>query len=243
MIIHIDDRDRFLFQSAVDTQGIQFIVNNLNSRLVYFDDQNLGLSILGPGLLNHIPMGTGGRFPLPYSFVRFEIPVANLVGTTFTAESIPGGTKVVITANDRDFIPPRLILEFDEYLTLRRLNLNFGLTDKRIDARCTLMSAAFSHLPTILGYMVHVGTRQRTDFTLGDPRQYSSHGSSEESVQHIGDVKVITNPRDNPTGIAKRPHERAGHYRQNADGTRTWIAPTVVHPDDYEPSDRPKKLR
>lgn len=235
MIIAITESDRFLFESAVDAQGIRSIINSVNSRLIYFNTYNLGLSNLGSGLLDPIPMGNGRAFNLPYQVVRFEG-----LGASVVAESIPEGIQVKISS-DNAVLASTLVMHFDNYLTLRRFSINFGLSTSHIADRCALMNTAFHYLPTVLGYIVHTGSRPRTDFTLADPRQYESRGGTEESTQWLGDIRSVTNPRENLTGIAKRSHERAGYYRKNADGSMSWVRPTIVHPDDYEPDGRPKK--
>lgn len=245
MIIHLNPSDRFLFHSAVDAQGIQHIINDLNSQLVYDVNGCLSPSVLGSLLISPIRMHTGGSFSLPYSYIEFETSLLQDSSITFRAEMKNGGFRIFINRTSNHLFASNLYMEFDSYLTLTAFSINFGpFAQHHITERRILMNAAFMDLPTILGYIVDTNTRNRTSFTLGDPRQYTVQDNHDaDSVQNLGDILQVTNPRDNPTGITKRPHERAGHTRQLSDGRIIDVQPTTVHRDDYEPDDRPRKLK
>lgn len=242
MIIALNPQDRFLFHSAVPVQDIQLIINDLNSQLINDTPHSLSTSILGAQLLNPVPMAFGEQYTLPYSTIEFETSMLQDSSIKFQAESTYSGFRIFITNTATG---SNLYTEFDSFMTLQAFRINFGLlTSSQSHERRVLMNAAFMDLPTILGYIVDTNTRNRTSFTLGDPRQYNVLGNHDaEPVQNLGDILQFTNPRENPTGITKRPHERAGHTRQLADGRIIDVQPTTVHRDDYEPDGRPKNIK
>lgn len=245
MIIHLNPSDRFAFHSAVATQDIQLIINDLNSQLVYDTNYSLGATVLGAHLITPIPMGLGEFYNLPYHSIDFETSFLQDPTITFRATTIANGFGIRITHTGPFMDEGYLYMEFDNYLTLKSFGVNFNvLTHSPINTRRVLMNAAFMDLPTILGYIVDTNSRNRTSFTLGDPRQYTVRDNHDsQPVQNIGDILQFTNPRENPTGITKRPHERAGHTRQLSDGRIIDVQPTTVHRDDYEGDDRPKNLK
>lgn len=245
MIIALNPQDRFIFHSAVPVQDIQLIINDLNSQLTYHSDWELGPSVLGAWLINPIPMGLGDFYCLPFSSIDFETSFLQDPSITFKAFTVGDGFAIGISQSGTIADEGNLYMEFDGYMTLKSFGINFNaFTQSHINTRRVLMNAAFMDLPTILGYIVDTNTRNRTSFTLGDPRQYNvldNHDSA--PVQNLGDILQFTNPRENPTGITKRPHERAGHTRQLADGRIIDVQPTTVHRDDYEPDGRPKNIK
>lgn len=245
MIIHLNSQDRFIFQSAVATQDIQFILNDLNSQLIYNTPHSLVLSPFGINLLNPIPMSNGERYALPYSSIEFETSL--LLDPTMKVEavSVDNGFQIFFTHTDGIFTNCTLYSEFDSHMTLRAFGITFGpMAKSHPHERRMVMNAAFLDLATVLGYIVDTNSRNRTSFTLGDPRQYTVQDNHDsQPVQNIGDILQFTNPRENPTGITKRPHERAGHTRQLANGRIIDVQPTTVHRDDYEGDGRPKNLK
>ena len=245
MSIQLNPQDRFIFHSAVAAQDIQFILNDLNSQLFYDTPHSLSTDILGSHLLNPIPMGNGNPYTLPYSTIEFDTSLLLDPTIKVQAESLLDGFRIFFLHSDGFFTNCTLFLEFDSYMTLRHFGISFGpMAQSHPHERRMVMNAAFIDLPTILGYIVDTNSRNRIPFTLGEPRQYNvldNHDS--QPVQNLGDIRQITNPRDNPTGITKRPHERAGHTRQLADGRIIDVSPTTVHRDDFEGEDRPKIIK
>lgn len=244
MIIGITPADRDLNQSAVDAQGIQMLINSLNSMLVITAPSLLSPSPFGPKLINPIPMGPGIACKLPWQLAEFQmfdypIPIE------FKALQMQDHIQISIATNpDATFSRSVMYMQFDEFLTLKSLCISFGIgVSNYATTRQVLMNAAFTDLPTILGYLVTFNTRSRTEFTLGDPRSYNVNGSHSAPTQTLGDVRHITNPRDNPTGITKSPHERSGHKRRLPSGQIIEVAPSIVHREDYVPDNQPKKLK
>lgn len=244
MIISMTPADRFPFHSAVAAQDIQFLLNDLNSQLYYTAPNSLATSLLGALLLTPVPMGFGDYYRLPYELIDFEMSLLQDPSIRFQAKSLSDGFRIFITRCGPCFEHATLFMEFDGYLTLRQFGINFSpFAECQFHERRLLMNAAFMDLPTILGYIVDTNSRQRTTFTLSDPHQFTARGGSPDSFQNIGDILQVTNPRDNETGITKRPHERAGHTRQLPDGRIVDVQPTVVHRDGYEPDGSPRKLK
>lgn len=245
MLIHINPQDRFIFHSAVATQDIQLILNDLNSQFVYGRSNELSILGLGGWLPTPVPMGLGAQHFLPYAFIEFETSMLQDSTIQFSAQTIPDGFSIRINHTGPYFVEGSLDMEFDSFLTLKSIRISYGaLCVNYINTRRVLMNAAFMDLPTILGYIVDTNSRNRTSFTLGDPRQYNvldNHDS--QPVQNLGDILQFTNPRENPTGITKRPHERAGHTRQLSNGRIIEVSPTTVHRDEYEGESRPKNIK
>ena len=244
MIIHLNPQDRFVFHSAVAAQDIQLLLNDLNSQFYYHTPLSLGTSVFGAWLTNPISMGSGD-YSLPYHLIEFETSLLQDPSIVFKAFTVNDGFTIGIIHKGSCFDQGNLAMEFDRNLTLKSFGIYYNaFTQSHINTRRLLMNAAFMDLPTILGYIVDTNSRNRTSFTLGDPRQYTVQDKHDaDSVQNLGDILQVTNPRDNPTGITKRPHERAGHTRQLSDGRIIDVQPTTVHRDDYEPDDRPKTLK
>lgn len=243
MIIHLNPQDRFIFHSAVDTQSIQVIINDLNSQLIYDINRCLSPTILGAALTYPLAMHTEGSFFLPFSMLEFETTLLQDPSIKFTAEQTNEGFRIFIFHGDTMF-GSRLYMEFNSFLTLTHFGIVLGPFSVHVTERRALMNAAFMDLPTILGYIVDTNMRNRTSFTLSDPRQYTVRDNHDgPSFQNLDDIRQITNPRDNPTGITKRPHERAGHTRQLSDGRIIDVQPTTVHRDEYEPDGSPRKLK
>lgn len=245
MLIHLNPHDRFAFHSAVAAQDIQFLLNDLNSQLIYNTPNSLVLNPFGVQLLNPIPMGTEGHFVLPYPEIDFDVSLLLDVTMKVKAESTTNGFRIFFLHTDGIFTNATLYLEFDHALTLTCLGITFGPFAKSYPhERRMVMNAAFIDLPTILGYIVTCNSRGRSLVTLGEPREYNvldNHDS--QPVQNLGDVLGVTNPRDNPTGITKRPHERAAHDRTLADGRVVEVQSSIVHVEDYVPSNVPKIIK
>lgn len=244
MIIGISPADRDLNQSAVDVQGIQMLINSLNSMLVPTAPSILSPSAFGPKLINPIPMGPGILCSLPWS--TFELTLLDYpMAIEFKVMQMQDHIQISIASNPYDkFRRSVLYMQFDPFLTLTSFCISFGIADSNFGlTRQTLMNAAFSDLSTVLGYLVTFNTRSRTEFTLGDPRSYDVHGSHSAPTQNLGDIRHITNPRDNPTGITKAPHERSGHKRRLQSGEIIEVAPSIVHRENYVPDNQPKKLK
>lgn len=99
-------------------------------------------------------------------------------------------------------------------------------------------------LPILLGYLHTVNDRPRERVRLGPPKiQNVTLEPSGSNTQYLGPVREVVNPRDNPTGGVKAPHERSGHRRLLRDGTYTWVRATKVHADEFEPTSEPKKIK
>lgn len=243
MLIAITPADRFMNQSAVDTQGIQRIINGLNSQLTFTSQTMLSSSPLGPVLISPIPMGFGDHYMLPWNFIEFQIP-DHPVSTKFTITRFEDVFQVSVQVGS-GYNTTTLYADFDYYLNLKRFCIVYGFMVQNYGAgRQAVMDAAFIDLPTLLGYIVTFNSRDRTQFTLGDPRVYNvNNDHTSQPTHNLGDIREITNPRDNPTGITKRPHERVGHERTLASGKVIEVAPAIVHRDEYVPDNQPKKLK
>lgn len=99
-------------------------------------------------------------------------------------------------------------------------------------------------LPVVLGYLHTINDRPRERVRLGPPKiQNVTLEPSGSNTQYLGPVREVMNPRDNPTGGVKAPHERSGHRRLLRDGTYTWVRATTVHPEEFEPTKEPKKIK
>lgn len=248
--IVLNTQDRYMFESAVDTQGIREIMRNYSSRLVqsFYSQNALTISPFSSSLPSEdqVHLGVGMPVNLPYGSMEVlsEVPYAFPM-TFHMLSKAEGGFQVQVNLMENDIFQRSMILiDFDPHIIMTHFSLNFGVsTVNRFGIMNTLIQAMLQELPVMLGYIVHWNTRNRIPYTLGEPREYNvldDHTSP--STQNVGDIKSITNPRDNPTGITKRPHERAGHKRRLSSGEIIEISPTIVHQDEYVPDNQPKKL-
>lgn len=92
-------------------------------------------------------------------------------------------------------------------------------------------------LPVVSGMVFSWNTRGRDYVWLGPKKQMQVRGIiSGVSVLELNRPgTTILNPREHDTGITRSPHIRSGHWRNFADGTRTWIPAVVIHEDDFVP--------
>lgn len=235
--------DRYNFESAVPTQDIRSIVHNLNSGLIpMFGRSALALLPIYTELPKRIPMGPDQAYRLPHSVINVSVEAQYPITPEIKIVDTQDGFRISISVGLEYLAKTHAILDFDEYMRLTHFHVDFEPWVRyQGDGRIAVMNVLYDQLPSLLGYIVWCNSRARSSITLGEPQEYEARGSNADPTQYLGPVRDVTNPRDNPTGIPKRPHERSGFFRQNADGTKTWVPPTVVHKDRFEGEDRPKK--
>lgn len=249
MLIGISYADRIHFQSLTQVHQICLNVNALNSRLRYsYSNAHLMITdheIFGTRLASPIPFCDGfTEFYLPYDLTELVVRNGAFSQTNIQLRSTPNGfSMMVFDCMGDPLSESRAVLEFDRFLSLQSFCLQFGLMTDHMRARGVLMNSLAMELPTVFGYLWSLTVRRRERVTLGSPREYSVNDDhSSEPTQNIGAVQEIANPRDNPTGITKRPHERAGHSRRLPSGEIVYVQPTTVHKEEYVPDGYPKKL-
>lgn len=254
MLIGISLRDREELQTHVNLAGVQFAIQNIEQALIpSLFHRNVLIpfnTVSGNRLYQPVPFGNCfDQVIPPWQFIEFNISSPYLLGSLIAKmeHTIFGNFNVTMYDNYLDpFYQSQVIAEFDPYLNLTGLQIIFSLhaTPAEYDMiKRRLMRDLYNELPTVAGYLLASAGRGRVSVLLDEPREYQARGSHYPSTQTMGDIKEILNRRDNPTGIGKRPHERAGHQRKLASGKIVHVGSTIVHPDDYEPSADEKKLK
>lgn len=103
-------------------------------------------------------------------------------------------------------------------------------------ARMHLRQAMIEIVPVVTGMLYTWNTRGDEFVFLNPPKPMQVRGEiTGISTLSLGPAKHVVNPRDNPTGITRSPHERIGHWRTLASGEQVWIDTMIVHKEDFIP--------
>lgn len=245
--LQISHDDRDMFETAVPVFTIQQAIDDLNCRLIYSgpDSSRLTPSVCSSRVSPPVQMAPDQSYRLPYREIDFQLAWQYNFPLGLKLQETLSGSRLIVAINYGYTSASMATLDFDEYLRLTHFEIKFSYTIANHGAaRQDIMNVLYHELAGILGYIVTMNTRGRSYVTLGDIRDFAVHNDrSSPSVQNIGNVREITNPRDNPTGITKRPHERSGYYRRLPNGQTTFVSSTIVHRDEYEPTNEPKTLK
>jgi hypothetical protein len=243
--INIDQPNRIRLQSMTPYLNIALAVQGLKSRLKPWHPMRWTIDspIFGSRLNHPIAFATGDtEYLIPYPVFELQIQGPDIYPKQVRIDRTPEGFRMAMYNFFGDiWIQSNVSLEFDRFLNLTGISVMFGPNANPFSAVEALFRDLEQELPTVLGYIVANTLRGRQQYTLGEIHTFNVRGNHDSpSTQNLGAVREITNPRDNPTDITKRPHERAGHLRKLASGRVIEISPTVVHKDDYEPNDESK---
>lgn len=246
--INIDQPSRHHLQSLTPVPNIVLAVRGIHARLRAWNPRfwTIDPPIFGSRLSHPIPFATGDtQYVIPYHTFELQIQGIDLYPKQVRIDQTPEGFRMTMYHFFGDiWVQSSVFLEFDRFLNLQGVGVMFGPNADAYQAVGALFRDLEFELPTVLGYIVANTLRGRQQYTLGEAREYNVHGNhNSPSTQNLGNVLEITNRRDNPTDITKRPHERAGHTRTLASGRVIDISPTIVHKDDYEPGDTPKDVK
>lgn len=243
-VINLDQIQRFRLQSATNIGYIRNVVSDLLSRMQSDGPRIRVFSLTGMHLRPPVSLGDVGVWcQSPYPIVEFLIQGSPFVKVSLGQDT--DGTWFKIEHSPSNFFEDAYLHGvITPTLSLIKLFLKLSPVQENHSHEVhMLVNALHNELPTIVGYLLTVYLRNRFDYRLEDPLEYTIRGSNNTPTQYVGDVKHVLNPRENHTGISKRPHERAGHYRTMPNGDKRYISPTTVHKDEYEPDGRPRVLK